>query len=99
MTTVETIRFHLRDGVPDSDFLRHNHEVEARYMALRPGFVSRQTARGGNGEWLVVVHWATEEDADATIKAFFGAPETQGFLGVVDVSTVASGRYELVETG
>jgi heme-degrading monooxygenase HmoA len=97
MTTVETIRFRLREGVDDSDFLRRNLEVETTYMAQRRGFTSRQTCRSADGEYLVIVHWATREDAEATVGAFFGAPETQDFLAAVDVSSVTSGSFELVD--
>lgn len=96
--TVETIRFKLRAGTRDEDFLKHNHKVHHEYMALRPGFQARETSRSDDGEYLVVVHWASEQDAEATINAFFGAPETQDFLAAVDVSTVVSSRYELVES-
>jgi len=95
-TTVETIRFKLRDGIADDDFRRRNRQVETEYMAKQSGFVSRETSRSGDGEYLVVVHWASEADAEKTVAAFFGAPQTQEFLAAVDVSTVASGRYLLV---
>ena len=95
MSTLETIRFKLRDGVSESDFLRLNQKVENEYMRLRPGFQARETALSADGEWMVSVHWATVEDADATIGVFFSAPETQGFLAAVDVSTVSSGRYQV----
>lgn len=97
MAIVETIRFRLRDGISDADFLRRNFRVENEYMARRPGFRSRQTARSEDGEWFVMVQWANEKDAEATINAFFGAAETQEFLAAVDTSTVSSGRYQLVE--
>jgi heme-degrading monooxygenase HmoA len=96
--TVETIRFKLKPGTTDEDFQKHNHKVHHEYMALRPGFRSRETSRSEDGEYLVVVHWASRADAEATINAFFGAPETQDFLAAVDVSTVVSGRYELIES-
>jgi hypothetical protein len=97
MTTVETVRFRLSDGVEVSDFLKLNQKVENEYMALRPGFVARQTALSEDNEVLVMVTWASEQDADATIGAFYGAAETQDFLAAVDKSTVSSGRYSLVE--
>jgi hypothetical protein len=96
-SVVETVRFRLNDGVEVSDFLKLNERVENEYMALRPGFVSRQTALSADNEVLVLVTWASEQDADATIGAFFGAPETQEFLAAVDKQTVASGRYALVK--
>lgn len=95
MSTVETIRFHLRDGLDNEEFLRRNREVEDKYMALRPGFVSRETSQSDNGEWLVVVHWTSAEAAQETMGSFFTAAETQGFLDAVDKSTVSSGRYQI----
>jgi heme-degrading monooxygenase HmoA len=97
MTTVETIRFKLRDGISDDDFRRRNHQVETEYMAKRPGFIARETTRSDEGEYLVIVHWASAEDAEKTIAAFFGAPQTQSFIAAVDVSTVSSGRYTAVQ--
>lgn len=94
---VETIRLRLRDGIEEADFLCRNHRVETEYMARQPGFLSRETARSADGEWLVVVHWASKEAAEATIGAFFGAPQTQQFIAAVDTDTVSSGSYELVE--
>ncbi|WP_116201224.1 cupin domain-containing protein [Amycolatopsis circi] len=96
MSTIETIRFKLRPGVSESAFRALNHEVETRYMAQRPGFRARETALSDDGEWFVSVHWATAEDAKRTVDAFFTAPETQKFLAAVDVSTVASGSYQLL---
>ncbi|HZB33880.1 MAG TPA: hypothetical protein VE465_27210 [Streptosporangiaceae bacterium] len=97
MSTLETIKFQLRDGVVESQFLQLNRQVEDQFMARRPGFRSRQTARGKDGEWFVSVQWATSADADATGAAFFGAPETQDFLAVIDATTVSHGYYELVD--
>ncbi|WP_433273445.1 FAD-binding protein [Actinosynnema sp. CS-041913] len=94
--TVETIRFRLRPGVTDADFQQRNLKMQREYMEVRPGFVSRESSRGEDGEYLIVVHWASVEDADATIGAFFGAPETQEFLAAVDVQTVSSGRYQVI---
>lgn len=97
MSVLETIRFHLRDGVEDDDFLQRNKTVENEYMAKRPGFLARWTSKSADGEWLVIVRWDTVAHAEATIGAFLKAPEAQDFLAVVDGSTVASGHYELIE--
>lgn len=66
-------------------------------MSLRPGFISRETSLSDDGEYLVVVHWASAEAAQDTMGSFFTAEETQSFLDAVDKSTVSSGRYELVD--
>ncbi|MDO6558116.1 hypothetical protein [Paraglaciecola chathamensis] len=45
-----------------------------------PGFISRETAKGQNGEWLVVVHWVTEEDAEASMRSFMQVPAAADFM-------------------
>ncbi|MFD0313929.1 hypothetical protein [Streptomyces flavalbus] len=97
MTVVETIRFRLRPDVDDAAFQDVNRTMEKAYMQPRPGFVSRSTARSADGEYLVTVQWRSPEEAEATIGAFFAAPETQEFLAAVDLETVQPGRYELIE--
>lgn len=97
MSVLETIRFHLREGVSDEDFLGRNQTVEREYMAKRPGFSARWTSKSATGEWLVVVRWNSVAEAEATINEFLKAPQTQEFLAVVDPSTVSLGHYELVE--
>lgn len=94
MSMVETIRFHLRDGVADADFIPLNEKVD-QYMATRPGFQSRETLHGDDGEWLIVVHWSSPEEAEPTISGFFSAPETQEFIAAVDPSTTSHGRYHV----
>lgn len=96
MTTVETIRFKLRAGVDDAEFQQLDRTMEKEYLETRAGFLARWTARGADGEYLVTVHWASPEDAEATIAAFFAAPETQAFIAAVDLETVQPGRYELI---
>ncbi|ONI84652.1 hypothetical protein ALI22I_29375 [Saccharothrix sp. ALI-22-I] len=96
MSVVENIRFRLIDGVTEADFRERDKKVHFEYMAQQPGFVSRWSSVSAEGEWFVVVLWATPEDAQATINGFFGAPETQEFLAAVDKTTVAAGSYTLV---
>ncbi|QGV78557.1 antibiotic biosynthesis monooxygenase family protein [Streptomyces ficellus] len=96
MSTVETVRFKLVPGTDTSDFEALDRKVENDYMAKRPGFLAREVSRSDDGEYLVIVHWATPEDADATMRGFFAAAETQDFLAAVDKTTVQSGRYARV---
>jgi hypothetical protein len=97
MTTVETVRFKLVPGTDPEAFGKLDEKVENEYMAERPGFVSREVTLSEDGEYLVIVHWASPEEADATMSGFFGAAETQEFLAAIDKSTVVSGRYARVE--
>ena len=97
MTVVETVRFKIKPNLEADEFLVQNFYVESEYMALRPGFRGRQTTRDADGEFLIIVQWATPEDAEATMGGFYGAPETQKFLAFVDPASVSSGSYTVID--
>jgi len=96
MAIIEIARFKLAAGVDEQTFLRENKQVEREYIPKQPGFISREAARGEDGEWLVVVHWQTEQDADASMNKFMGDPNSQGFVAALDNSTVSMKRYNIV---
>lgn len=94
-TVVEIITLRLGDGVEDTQFLAANQRVESEHVVRQPGFVSRQTARGDDGEWLVIVHWTSPDAADASMATFTSAPATQDFMASIDDSSLAFKRYTL----
>lgn len=93
VAVVEIVTLRLRDGVSHTQFLVANRRVESEHVARQPGFLSRQTARGDNGEWLVVVHWASLGAAEASMASFVSAPAAQGFMAVIDGSSLIMKRY------
>jgi hypothetical protein len=67
-------------------------------VATRPettGFISRKSAAGDNGEWLVVVHWRSVADADASMASFPSAPATAQSMAKIDDSTMSMKRYTI----
>jgi len=96
MAIIEIVRFKLAVGVDEQTFLRENEQVEREYIPKQPGFISREAARGDDGEWLVVVHWQTEQDADASMNKFMSDPDSQGFVAALDNSTLSMKRYNIV---
>ena len=96
MPVVEIARFRLAAGAAEQSFLNENRRVQAEYMPRQAGFVSRQLARSDGGEWVAVVHWRNAADADAGAQGFMAAPATQGFMKLLDPSSMTIDRYEVV---
>lgn len=94
-TIIEIVTFHLRDGVDEKQFLAENENVEKNHVVKQPGFISRETARGEDGEWLVVVHWQSAKDADASMNSFAAAPSAKTFMSFIDDATMKMKRYDL----
>lgn len=91
--TIEIVTFKLKAGVTPAAFEPIDHAVQAEHVAKQPGFVARESAYGENGEWLVVVHWRTAKDADASMASFMSAPAAKLFMSKVQSDTMRMTRY------
>jgi len=86
---VEVLTFRLVAGADEEAFLAADKRVQAAVSSLE-GFVRRTTARGADGEWLVLSFWWGAFYADA-------APADQGFDVLIDPSSVDRRRYETLD--
>ncbi len=90
---IEIATFKLAPGVAAADFKPLDRAVEIEHVRRQPGFLSRESAAGDNGEWLVIVHWNSVKDAEASMASFTTAPAAQAFMSKLDVSTMTMQRY------
>jgi hypothetical protein len=90
---VEVVTLKLKNGVSYPDFSPIDKAVETQHVSKQPGFISRESAAGQNGEWLVVIHWRSAKDADASMASFASAPAAKDFMANIDASTLAMKRY------
>ncbi len=90
---IEVVRFKLAAGVSPQDFLVLDQAVERQHVAQQPGFLRRESASAAGGEWLVIVHWASARDADASMASFASAPAAAAFMKGLDVNTMTMQRF------
>jgi hypothetical protein len=90
---VEVVTLKLKNGVSYADFAPVDKAVETQHVSKQPGFISRESAAGENGDWLVIIHWRTAKDADASMASFGSAPAAQEFMAKIDASSLAMKRY------
>ena len=84
MAVIETTTFRLADGVDDAVFLEFDERVRTGFLYHQRGMARATTARGEDGEWIVVVLWASEDDADAALDAGTNDGAMQRFMELVD---------------
>lgn len=94
LPVIEVATFKLQSGVTPEVFAPIDHLVEIEHVSKQPGFLSRESAAGANGEWLVIVHWRSLRDADASMATFENAPVAAGFMAKIDASTMSMKRYQ-----
>jgi len=84
MAVIETNTFRLADGVDEATFLEFDERVRTGFLYHQPGMARATTARAENGEWIVVVLWASDEDADAALDAGIKDGAMHRFMELVD---------------
>ncbi len=90
---IEVVTFKLKAGVSYAKFAPIDKAVEDQHVSKQPGFLSRQSAAGDGGEWLVIVHWKSAKDGEASMSTFMDAPAAKTFMDHIDASTMVMKRY------
>ncbi len=93
--TIEIVTFRLLDGVTEEDFVEETKSMERGFLGKLPGFLDRDTGLDEDGNWVVVLHWARAEDAQASMDKFVDAAETKPFTSMIDMATFQMKRYTL----
>ncbi|MEI6099428.1 MAG: hypothetical protein WCS20_14285 [Alphaproteobacteria bacterium] len=93
--TIEIVNFRLADGVTDEAFIERTMAMERDFLGKLQGFLDRDTGKSTSGDWVVVLHWAQPEDAQASMDKFVGNPGTKSFTDMIDMSTFKMTRFEL----
>jgi hypothetical protein len=91
--TIEIVRFRLKPDTTREAFLAKNRDIEQNVIMKMPGIISRETAQGDHGEWVVVLHWARPEDAQNSMDKFVANPDTKSFTALLDMDTFTMTRY------
>jgi hypothetical protein len=93
MAVIETTTLRLADGVDDATFLAADEKVRTGFLYRQPGLMRATTARGDDGEWIVVVLWASDDDADAAATRADTDPAYAALTALVDATSVERKRY------
>ena len=89
--------FRLKDDITEEEFLAANERMQTGFVYLQPGFVRRTTARGKDGEWLVIGMWQTQADAATAGEVARGDPISRAANAMVDPASVAVKRFETLD--
>ena len=87
------MRFRLVDGTATDEFLAADRRLQEQFADHQPGLLRRTTARGDDGEWIVIDYWRTAADADATSERWEHDPIVESFMSYVERSSVRVQRY------
>ncbi len=90
---ITILTFRLTAGADEADFVAADKRLQAEFAYQQPGLMRRTTARGEDGEWVIVDVWRSAEDHDRCEAIWGQDPVTADFMTFVDGPSVRSGRY------
>jgi hypothetical protein len=90
---IEIFSFRLMPGADEAAFLAVDKRLQAEFAYQQAGLLRRTTARGIEGDWVVIDLWGSEADADRTSMIWGIDPLTAEFSGFVDPDTIEVRRY------
>ncbi len=90
---ITILTFRLKSGADEAAFVAADKRVQAEFAYQQPGLMRRTTARGEDGEWVIVDVWRSAEDEERTEAIWGQDPVTADFMSYVDGPSVRSARY------
>ena len=94
---IEIATFRLADGADETVFLEADQRVQTEFIPNLPGFMRRTTARGSNGDWVVVSLWGSEDEAEAARSLAGGNAVHLQFMSLVDPETFEVKTYTALD--
>lgn len=81
--------YHTKKGVKMADFKKIDSLMEQVYTSKQPGFISRESGIDQKGNWLVVVSYDTEANANAAYERFKTNPLAADFRNNIDTASLS----------
>ena len=89
---LEVVAGKLKEGVDMAVQREADKAVEA-LISKQKGFIYRETAYGQNGEWFVIVHWASLKDAENAAAIFMNSEEGKTASSMLDQNNLLFMHY------
>lgn len=85
---IEIITYKIKKGIQQAEYTRLDAMVQQRYTQKQPGFISQESGKDQQGNWLVVLSWDNIAHADADQKALRLNPLWQSVQQIIDTATI-----------
>ena len=92
-SVLEVTTFRTKSTVNASAFNKLDAEVENNFTVKQPGFIYRQSGVNKSGEYVVLVHWETIENAKASMDKFMTDQSVADYASMIEGSSMKMSRY------
>ncbi|MGY3792581.1 hypothetical protein [Aquimarina sp. 433] len=97
-TIMEVTTFGINGTVDPLDFKTRDAQIETNFTSKQPGFIKRQSGINEKGEYVVIVFWESQKDAEASMNKFMSDPSVADYAKMINGSTMKMERYGMDKT-
>ena len=84
---IEITYFKPKNEISQEVFGKRNIRVGVEYAAKQPGFISRETGVDADDTWVIVVHWETLADSEASMQKWVTEKSVDDFKEMIEPSS------------
>ncbi len=84
---IEITYFKPKETVSQEIFGARNIRVGVEYASKQTGFISRETGVDADGTWVIVVHWKTLADSEASMQKWMTESSVDDFKEMIEPSS------------
>ncbi len=86
----DLISYQLADGVSETQLLKIAQQIVTNWMKDLPGFISWKIHRKGDGSYIDIVSWQTEQDAKNAEKEMPNMPNGAEWFSCYKLGSISS---------
>jgi len=94
-TIMEVTTFKINTNISPLSFAGRDAQVESDFTSKQSGFIKRQSGVDDDGNYVVVVYWASTADADASMNKFMADESVADYGQMIDAATMKMSRYQM----
>lgn len=80
---VEWAPFEVREGVSNEQLLQASEHLQNEFLVKQKGYIKRELLKGEGRQWVDLIYWASEEDAQAAIQNAMNSAACGVFFGLM----------------
>lgn len=81
---VEWAPFEVREGVSNEQLLQASEHLQNEFLVKQKGYIKRELLKGEGKQWVDLVYWASEEDAQAATQNAMNSEACGAFFGLME---------------
>ncbi len=81
---VEMAPFQLKSGATEDQLQVASAQLQEDFLSQQKGYLHRDLLKKSDREFIDIVHWASQADAEAAMKAAMQSPVCAGYFQLME---------------